>query len=157
VVDELVVERDRSRTPLFQVLFTHVERAGQSPSGEETGFGDVGVRRERTLYDLTVTFMESAGGELSAAIEYSLDLFERATVHRLGGHLPPVLAAVAADPDRALSRLPLLTAAEQAELSAWASAPRVEPFPRPVPELIASRVAETPDTVAVVSGPDRLS
>ena len=41
------------------------------------------------------------------------DLFDTATMERMAGHLQVLLAAIAADPDRPLGAVPLLTATER--------------------------------------------
>jgi amino acid adenylation domain-containing protein/non-ribosomal peptide synthase protein (TIGR01720 family) len=84
-------------------------------------------------------------------------LFEEATVARLAGHLETLLGAVAADPDRALSALPLVEGAERDRLLvAWndTDAPRPEAT---LVELFEAQVAATPDATAVVCGETRLS
>src|SRR5436305_13133444 len=53
---------------------------------------------------------------LGGGLTYRRDLFDPATARRLLAHLATVLAGVAADPDAPLSRLPLLPAAERAQL-----------------------------------------
>jgi 16S rRNA (guanine527-N7)-methyltransferase len=46
-------------------------------------------------------------------VDYSTSLFHDTTIERLVGHLDVMLAAVAADPGRRLSQLPVLTAPER--------------------------------------------
>ena len=58
LVDELVTERDRSRTPLFQVMFNH-----RGADGNQTGLAvtEFPVKRARLKYDLSITLDESGG------------------------------------------------------------------------------------------------
>ena len=55
---------------------------------------DTGTAR----YDLTVTVVDQ-GGSLTGWIEYSTDLFDRATIDRMVDHWRTLLEAVIADPD----------------------------------------------------------
>ncbi|MET7339607.1 condensation domain-containing protein, partial [Nonomuraea sp. NPDC005650] len=131
LVDELGIERDRSRSPLFQTLLNYVtldqDSMGQDPAGLEAGPGDgQGGLPRQALYDLTVSFAPRGRAGLGGAVEYSTALFERATIERLVGHLLTLLAAVAADADRPLSALPFLTPAEQRQLTTtWTTHPPV--------------------------------
>ena len=62
---------------------------------------------------------ESAAG-LHAALEYSTDLFDAATIARLAGHFQVLLEAIVADPAQRIGELPLLTEAERHQLLvAW--------------------------------------
>ncbi|MCW6011287.1 non-ribosomal peptide synthetase, partial [Micromonospora sp. CPCC 205371] len=101
LVDALATDRDQSRTPLFDVLFSYdTADVGDGASGQFAG--PVQVK-----FDLAVTLANS-GDALLGQIQYSSALFDAVTVERLGGHLATVLAGVAADPSVPLSRLSLL-------------------------------------------------
>ena len=57
---------------------------------------------------------------LHLAVEYNTDLFDAATIERMAVHLEVLLTALVADPDRPVSRLPLLTEAERRQvLQVW--------------------------------------
>ncbi len=68
--------------------------------------------------DLTLGFDQGTAG-LSVWAEHDAALFDGATVRRLLGHLETLLSAAVAEPERRLSELPLLSAAERAQLAAW--------------------------------------
>ncbi|MEU7876222.1 non-ribosomal peptide synthase/polyketide synthase, partial [Dactylosporangium sp. NPDC049140] len=104
LVDALGVPRDRSRTPLFQVLFDYGRHEGVAPA--VNGAADP----MPAVYDLSVSFNEYDVG-LVGEVQYSTELFTEATARQIVAHLGAVLAAVAATPGRALSRLPLLSSA----------------------------------------------
>src|SRR5262249_45449052 len=70
---------------------------------------------------------------------------------RLVGHFRELLAAVAQDAERHLSRLELLTGAERGRLAQW-NATDVPVPPGGVHELFEAQVAMRPGAVAVVSG-----
>ncbi|MCW6011286.1 non-ribosomal peptide synthetase, partial [Micromonospora sp. CPCC 205371] len=103
LVDALAVERDRSRTPLVQVVLNYaaLDRDEGVPTPDAL---DDAVQ---VKFDLIVTLGETGDG-LAGEIQYSSALFDAVTVERLGGHLATVLAGVAADPSVPLSRLSLL-------------------------------------------------
>ena len=161
VVDELVAERDRSRTPLFQVMFSYAADdrgrggrggAGRGARADDRPAGEAGVPRA-ALCDLTLTVADAGRGGLAGGIEYSTELFDRATVRRMAGHLGVLLGAVAGDAGAVLSGLPVLTAGEREQvLAGWNQAAVPVPAAGGVGELIAGRAAACPDAAAVVCG-----
>ena len=111
LVDELVTDRDRSRTPLFQVLFSYDTATGTIPDiaagkgrrragagGGAGARGDAEDPRAAVIAraDLRLILMER-DGDLAGDIEYSTALFDAATVERMAGHLTVLLGSVAAD------------------------------------------------------------
>ncbi|MFI2352998.1 amino acid adenylation domain-containing protein, partial [Streptomyces sp. NPDC019443] len=165
LVDELVTERDRSRNPLFQVLFSYVagendgddgaagEPRGDADTASEAGAGgDTGSSGLPVKFDLAVTLGDSSDGALTATIEYSTALFDAVTIERLAEHLGVLLGAVAEDAGRRVGELPVLGAGERRRVvEEWNEA--VEPLPGVggVHELIAARALGGPDAVAVVA------
>jgi len=161
LVDALVTDREEARTPLFQAVFNYMpgERrttapAEPAPPADETEEEfDVDTR-----FDVRLAISDDLSGGMTGGIHYNADLFEPATVRRMAGHLQTVLAAVAADPGRPLSRLPLLTEPERTLLvDDWNDTAVTWPDTEDVPGLIAARAARTPDSIAVVSGGRSLS
>jgi amino acid adenylation domain-containing protein len=105
-----------------------------------------------TLFDLTLV-LEEAGEELVGALESATDLFEADTARRLIRSLTTVLAALAADPDRRLSRLPLLDGDHRRRIvSTWNATEQPLPAATTVPELIAEHTARDRSAVAAVQG-----
>jgi len=159
LVDELVTDRDRSRTPLFQVLLNYVTATGDGGDGrgrrrsDGDGGSDGGpVAEVIAKFDLRLIVAENGAG-LAGAAEYSTALFDAATIGRMTGHLGVLLAAIAADPAAPLSRLPVLTGGEREQLLAgWNDTAAPVPAAGGVHELITARAAACPDAVAVASG-----
>ncbi|MEA2694752.1 MAG: hypothetical protein QOJ16_4139, partial [Acidobacteriota bacterium] len=81
---------------------------------------------------------EGAGEGLAVAAEYAADLFDATTIERLLRDFDALLAGAAAHPERALSELPLLGAAERQQLLADRQPGRRAPEP-PAPAYTAPR------------------
>ncbi len=155
LVEELQPERSLNHSPLFQVVLVlqnaplkelHLPELTLSPVGGESG---------TAKFDLVFGLLE-AEKRLIGSLEYSRDLFEAATIKRLLGHYQTLLAAVVADPGQRLSRLPLLTEAEEQQLAAWNHTS--EEYPREViHQLFEAQVARTPEAVAVSFGEQEIS
>jgi amino acid adenylation domain-containing protein len=156
LVEELQPERDLAHSPLFQVLFAY-----QSMPLDETPAGGLvarplAIESGRSLFDLTLT-LEEAPDALAGAFEYNSDLFDAARMRRMTGHWAALLAGLAEAPERRLSELPLLTAAERHQLlaeSAEAAARRLDWHGR-VDELVERRAGRHPGRLAVVTESER--
>ncbi|MEU8530895.1 amino acid adenylation domain-containing protein, partial [Streptomyces sp. NPDC048629] len=180
LVDDLVGVRDRSRTPLFQVMFTYESRQPGALPGRGDLFGPDALATDfladslPAKYDLLLTLGDGDGdgdggsdsgagvatatGGLVGEMQYSTALFDASTVERMIGHLVGLLETVAADDTRPLSQVSLLSAAEQERLVAeWDGSATPPPVAGGVPALIAQRAEEAPDAVALVSGEQRVT
>jgi amino acid adenylation domain-containing protein len=148
MVEEARVERDMSRSPLFQVLFNHAPHAAATHLGN-LALSDVPVEAGISKFDLSV-YLSETQGQLVGFIEYNTDLFDAATVERLIGHYQTVLQGIVANPHARLSALPLLTAAEtQQQLHTWNSTEADYPRGQTVAQLVEAQAARRPMTIAV--------
>jgi non-ribosomal peptide synthetase component F len=83
--------------------------------------------------------------------EYSTELFEAATIERLGAHFETLLEGIVADPKRRLSELPLLPEAEwQQVVMEWNATETPYPKERCIHQLVEAQVEQAPEAVAVV-------
>ncbi|HSF42721.1 MAG TPA: amino acid adenylation domain-containing protein [Thermoanaerobaculia bacterium] len=160
VVEAAQPERLLGRSPLFQIL-TVLQSAPLPPlSLPGLEIAGLPIHSGTAKFDLTVSWMEEETG-LAGALEYSVDLFEPATVERMAGHLGALLAGAAAVPEARLSELPLLTPAESRQLlvewSASGPAPVLEGAEEVLHRLFEAQAARTPGAEALVAGADRLT
>jgi len=159
LVDELRPERSLSYPPLYQVMFNLQNQPIGRLELPGVGFTPFAVARTQAQVDLTLALAPSPNGEsLEAAFSYNTDLFDAATIARMAAHLTSLLAAVAAEPERTLSTLPLLQADERWQLLAeWSDSRLERPGARLIHELFASRAAAAPQAPAVSCGSELLS
>ncbi|MET9266679.1 amino acid adenylation domain-containing protein [Amycolatopsis sp. NPDC004079] len=165
VVERLAPERDASRGPLFQVMFVSQRSPVTDPGlaglarfalGDGTGNLELGglavesfaLERCPSQSDLVLMAAECAD-EVGLSLRYNVDLFDEATARRLLRHYQVLLEEVVADPERRLSELPLLTAAERRQFAAWHDTGRDHSGYGWIPEEFAARAAEHPDAIAV--------
>ncbi|MFD6974123.1 amino acid adenylation domain-containing protein, partial [Streptomyces sp. NPDC059949] len=157
VVEEVNPQRSLARHPLFQTMVSHstVSQDVANLFGHPARVDrvDPGV----TKFDLDITFSDTAhGDDLDLEVFYATALFDRATVETFTDRLLRALAAAVAAPADPVSWWELRDAAERARLARWNDRDRpVEPGT--VTEVFAARAAATPDAVAVVAGPQRLT
>src|SRR6185437_14501096 len=122
VVDALQPDRDTSRTPLFQAMIVLQNTPASTPALPGLDIEPVPLPLTTATFDLVADFREHAG-ELAAALTYSTDLFDAATIERMAGHLQVLLAAIAADPGRTVGGIELAAPAERARLLAAGTGP----------------------------------
>ncbi len=151
VVDVLKPERSLSHSPVFQILFV-LQNTPEEEDVRVSGLtlSPVGSALAGTKFDLSLTIKEQPDG-VRGLFEYNVALFEKASIQRLSRHFGHVLAAVAADPDRKISALPLLSAEERARLLT-----EINDTARPLPEaprlhrLIEAQTTRTPAATALI-------
>lgn len=158
---KLGVERDPHRNPLFQTLFV-LQTTGTpgATGGAALTLRDVDSRwfesgYRQAKFDLMLD-MGVDRGELLGAFCYRTELFERASVERIADRWEALVAAVVAEPDTPVWRLPLLVDGELEQLLAWGDGGPLD-VTQTVPELVARTVAARPDAPAVVCGESVLS
>jgi len=159
LVEELKPERKLTRNPLFQVsLALHNTPEVELHPLPGITFAPLEFEAPGPVFDLEAHFF---GGEadLFAEIGYRSDLFDEATVRRLGGHLERLLAGVAEDPARRLSELPLLPEAERHQLlHEWNDTAVTDGGAfRDIAGLVAEQVRRSPGALALAHHGRRLT
>ena len=156
LIQELQPERDLSRTPLFQVMFTFQnEPLPQRIPGLEVEF--YSVRTGSAAFELTLGVVRSEAG-LQCLFEYSEDLFDETSVRRLAGHFQTLLEGLAADPDRRVDELPLSSPAQRHQLLwEWGDTPRAPDAPASLVRCFEARVEQGPEAVALTFADRQLS
>jgi amino acid adenylation domain-containing protein len=150
LVEELVPERDLSRSPLFQVLFALQNAPVGNLSVPRLSLQPVAVDSRSAKLDLTFTLGEGPSG-FSGTLEHNVDLFDSATAERLLARFVALLEGAVAEPGRALPDLPLLLPAElQQVLGEWNATATEYPREASLPELFAAVARELPDAPAVI-------
>ncbi|HEY0736311.1 MAG TPA: amino acid adenylation domain-containing protein [Herpetosiphonaceae bacterium] len=148
IVEAVQPERALNHAPIFQVVFMLQHAAPVSYQLPDLELSALELEHTVAKFDLALALNESADG-MSATIEYSTDLFERATITRMLDHYLLLLSAIAADPDRRIGKLSLLTEAERAQLDVWQGTTAGNAEQRCAHELFAAQAARTPDAIAV--------
>ncbi|HJX28825.1 MAG TPA: amino acid adenylation domain-containing protein, partial [Thermoanaerobaculia bacterium] len=157
LLEELQPERQLSRTPLFQVtlVLQNAPRAAIELPGLTLTPLEIDSRSAN--FDLNLQLTETPAG-IAGWLEYRTDLFDAPTIDRMASHLRNLLAGAVAEPERRLSRLPMLAPGERFQLLAEWNDTRA-PFPEDVTlhGLFAARAARTPDALAVAAAERSLS
>jgi amino acid adenylation domain-containing protein len=157
LVEELHPERDMSRTPLFQVMFSLQNAPLPTEPLGEASMRLMDEESKTAQFDLTLDLMER-DDTIQCALEYNTDLFERETAERMLAHYLRLLEAVVADPHTRLLELPMLTAGERDRLLVtWNDTARDFPRDRCIHELFEDEAARHPSSIALAHGDEQLS
>ncbi|WP_405145010.1 non-ribosomal peptide synthase/polyketide synthase [Sphaerisporangium sp. NBC_01403] len=152
VVEALNPPRVPGRNPLFQVMLGYHYRPDGDPAVLDLPTEWWPARIRTAKFDLDFTFVDHAGEDrVTLLLEYAEDLADPGTARAMAGRAVSLLGLLAADPDRPVGRLPVLTDEElRASLGAWNDTARpVER--RTVPELFAEAARTRRDQVALVT------
>jgi len=149
LVAELQPERSLSHSPLFQVMFTL--QTADAPGLHLPGVRVAGVSPAlvTTKFDLTL-FLAADGRGVSGAMGFNTDLFDRATIQRMLGHLHRVLEQVAGEADVRLSRLRLAGDDERRTVvEEWNRVEGAYPADRPLHRMFEAQAARAPGALAL--------
>jgi amino acid adenylation domain-containing protein len=154
LVEAVQPDRDASRHPVFQTLFS-LEESQLSSALAQTS--DPAADARVMGVDLGLQLRDEPEG-LAAHFTYSTDLFDAATIARMGRHFQTLLEGIIVNPDEQIAKLPLLTDAERHQLVVeWNGTEMEYACDRCVHQLFEAQAVRTPDAIAVVFGKESLT
>lgn len=157
LLEQLQVERDPSRTPLFQAMFNLSSGAAVRLSLADIQIEQVLIDADSAKFDLILDVAVRPDG-LYCELEYRLDLFLPATAERIATHYQQLLEALLHSPDSAVWQLPLLASGERDEvLNLWNRSEQVLVAGEDMLALFERRVLAGPERCALVCGAEQLS
>ena len=151
ILDHLSVERDQSRSPLFQTMFVfqNTEEVGEMSLGE-SAIETVSTAHTTAQFDLMFNATETSS-EITIDIEYVTALFKQETIERIGKHFSQLLQSVTQNLDISIASLKIMTDEEEAKLLEEFNTTTVEyPYEETVVSLFEAQVAKTPNAVALL-------
>ena len=149
LVEELSIERSLSYNPLYQVMLVlqNTPRGGAPLRG--LSIRPLETTHDSSKLDLSATLVETEQG-IYGGWEYATDLFDESSIVRLTDHWMTLLRGIVEDPDRPVSRLPLIAPEERTRvLYTWNETARDELAELPVHEQFEAQAQAAPDEVAV--------
>ncbi|MCP3166613.1 amino acid adenylation domain-containing protein [Myxococcus qinghaiensis] len=157
LVEALQPARDLSHPPLFQALLTLQNTPPAPLALPGLTLELMEVESGTSQFDLALSLAETERG-LVSELTYNSDLFDEATSARMTAHFLGLLEQVATTPERAVSRLALLSETEQASLLRdWNATEAELTGPRTVHALFEAQAARRPDATAARFGAHSLT
>jgi len=157
LVEELHLERNLGRNPLFQVMFVLQNASMQTIVLPGLTLSPVEVDNGTAHFDLTLHIADTEQGLLET-LSYNTDLFEADTITRMLGHFRTLLEEVVGNPESRLSDLPSLSGAERQQLLVeWNDTTTDYTATECIHQLFEAQVKRTPDAIAVVFEDEQLT
>jgi amino acid adenylation domain-containing protein len=156
LVEELRPERSLSHQPLFQVMF-HLQEAERGEQNFLSGLKQQSFKwqSETAKFDLLLAMDDAE--TLSGLINYNTDLFDAETVRRFCGHFQQLLESAVSTPERRISELQFVTAAEQQQLVLWGEAITDDLHANCIHHLFEQQAARTPEATALIFKNEQLT
>jgi amino acid adenylation domain-containing protein len=158
LVDDLHLERDRSRHPIFDVMVV-LQNTEINTNLDQEALGELKVceyeeaKNLTSKFDLLFNFIETGEG-LYVDIEYNSDIYTNDTAERLGDHLGQLLEVITEHPDTPINQLEFLSRKEKQKLLVEFNNPWPEaldyPKDKTVKDLFEEQVSKTPGSTALV-------
>ncbi|MEU3476299.1 amino acid adenylation domain-containing protein [Rhodococcus sp. NPDC006774] len=154
IVRELGITRSTDRTPLFQILLTHIAIDTESdedhldlPGVQVVPAGTVSSSTVKTDLELDI---EDGPNGITGSIAYAADLFTVATIERFVDVLTAVMGAIAHTPHSRIVDATLIPEADRARTALWKNGIQQSIDGATLDSLVRNRIQATPDAVAVV-------
>lgn len=160
LVEELQVERDMSRNPIFQVLFAFQNVPPSAMAAHSLELSRYEVLEATSREDMELDMRETPEG-LAGWFGFDTALFDPSTFVRTAGHFRRLVEGVLKNPAERLTELPMLAASELHQLgSEWNDTEAsivAEGREDTLIDLFRAQVGKTPGAPAVSCGAESAS
>ncbi len=157
LVDQLNLQRDLSRNPLFDVMFILQDHGNLQEEMGDSPIKPYPFENKVSKFDLTLNAIETFRG-INCVLEYSTDLFTKETMTGFVNHLLVLIEQIIERPESKLADLEILTELEKEELISGLNATEREyPQHKSVQQLFEEQVQRTPDSTALTFAEESLT
>ncbi|GEB34858.1 non-ribosomal peptide synthase/polyketide synthase [Brevibacillus parabrevis] len=150
LVEKLAIQRDISRNPLFDTLFSLENANQQSLAIAELTASPYELFNKISKFDLALNASESPA-DIQFQLTFATKLFKKETVERMARHYLEILRWISEQPTASLADIDMMTEAEKRTLLLNVNDTFVErTAATALHQLVEEQAARTPDEVAVV-------
>ncbi|MBE7150062.1 amino acid adenylation domain-containing protein [Bacillus mycoides] len=150
LVEELQLQRDLSRSPLFQVMFDMQNGPMPNMKLSELTFEAEVLHTKTAKFDLSLSIKEDTE-KIIGVLEYNTDLFTIETIERMMNHYQNILTSIVDNSDQKVSEIPLLTAGEERLFLSEVNETTDNYLENKcIHEIFEKQVEKNPDAIAVV-------
>lgn len=154
LVNELKVEKDTSRNPIFQVMFG-LQSFGSSDSVDNDlfkAYNDIeNLGYHAAKLDIT-TMMDDSQASISGVFNYATSLFENSTMAAYAQVYTKILEQLAIN--QSVTKIKDITYLPEADYQKmvieWNNTPMVYPSEKTIHQMFQEQVARTPNSIAVI-------
>ena len=153
IVDELALERDLGRNPIFDIMVTYEGESfsGEKPTLQLANFDTKVIERPQTTsrFDITFNFVEN-GGHILLDIEYNSDVYDASSIERLADHLINFVNRWMESPGLVIADVKYLSEPEEQQLvHDFNNTQQDIAEQETLPSLFAKQVRLNPDSPAI--------
>lgn len=157
LIERLNIQRDLSRNPLFDVMFTMQNIEDTAMNMGDLKFKPYNVDCKASKFDLSLDAYVK-NGVLSFELEYCTALFRRESIEKMSGHFNNILNCIVKQPEAFLSDLDMLSDAEKILITKGFNSKKAEyDFSKSLYELFEDNVHKTPHKTALIYEDIKLS
>jgi amino acid adenylation domain-containing protein len=154
LVEKIVLQRDISRNPFFDVMFIFQEQSGIGIEVPGLKLTPYEYETKTARFDLALTVVESED-KFHMAFEHSTKLFKNETIKRFGEYFKRIAIAVTETPEAPLTAIEIISESEKKQVLFDFNDTAVEyPGDKTIHRLFEEQVERTPDRVAVIDSID---
>ena len=152
LVEKVVVNRDASRNPLFDIVFAWQEL--EIPRIKKQALRVKAYKHKYLITKFDMGWVaRKRRGRISVRVEYLTQLFKRETIEKFIVYFKRVLTTVADNPDTRLAEISIISAAEKERiLHVFNNTDREYPRDKTIHELIEEQAERSPGSIALVHG-----
>ncbi|MCY9178575.1 non-ribosomal peptide synthetase, partial [Bacillus inaquosorum] len=158
LVDKLKLTRDMSRNPVFDAMFILQNMEKQDMDLEEIKVRPANFAHHISLFDITLIATETDGA-ICCELEFSTEVFLKATIERWAAHFIEFLHAALSNPETNLSQINILSHQEKQKIVFEFNKTQIEFSQKDVPfhRIFEARAEETPEHIAVIDDETQIS
>jgi len=157
LISNLDINRDFSKNPLFDVMFTLQNMDMENIEIDGLKFSSYEFKNRISKFDITLSAIETKE-KIIFNLEYCTKLFKRETVERLSKHYINVLKEVVNNVEIKLSEIEMLSKEEKKQLLYDFNATNAKyPEDKTIHELFEEQVKNTPNNIAVICEENKLT
>ncbi|MGE5402694.1 MAG: non-ribosomal peptide synthetase, partial [Ignavibacteriales bacterium] len=150
LIEDLNVERDTGRNPLFEIIVSLQESNSESIIFDGIKTSIMKPEISFSKFDLHFNFEESSE-EIKLGIVYNPDIFNSGKIERIGNHLLQLLQNIINSPDEAISILEIITPEEKDRIiNEFNDTKCYYPKEKTIAELFEEMADRYPDKTAIV-------
>ncbi|WP_459209686.1 non-ribosomal peptide synthase/polyketide synthase [Aquimarina rhabdastrellae] len=157
IVDKVAIQRDQSRSPIFQTMFTL--QNNEQATITNLGATEVTInapKSQTAKFELSLSAIEQDKA-LEFYLEYNTALFKEATMVQFAEHFETIVSAILAEPTKAIAKIPLLTSAEEKTIASFNATAIPYPEGISILDMFKKQVAVQPKATAIVFDGQTLS
>ncbi len=157
MLEEMRLERDLSRAPLFQVMFILHNNKKAELELDGMKITEIDVSSDMAPFDLRLQLTETEKG-IQGGFDYNISLFEPSTVKAVSLHLVKLLENIVQKPDQKVSRIEYITEPEKIRiLSDFNNTDAEFPDDKVIYQYLEEQAAKNPSNPAAIFKNEKLS